>query len=242
MGITQIIDPFYKRLDPNSYRKTFEHGQLAWVPTAYAAGLPMIMEVDRQSPEDHFASVFRVRPMTDKDFRKRPKLPIKLLNLGETEELVVSRCKLRPAIILLTSPARFPDLLEELKRTGKAHLAHESVAVIPLYSVQKEDSDTGFPPVMIARIKALMYQQFFICPKKGSGLQWDSIGRLDRMFFARPIFPCVQPMPYALSDDGLLILTSMLRILFGLGTSQAEEETFLAIRELAMETLPERAR
>jgi hypothetical protein len=242
MGITQIIDPFYRKLDSRTHRSKFENGQIAWVPTSFDIGLPTIMEVERSSPEDHFASKFSIHPMTDKDFRKHSRLPIKLLNLGETEELLVSRCKLRPAIVLTPSLGRYPDLSVQLRRMGKTHYEDHSVVVIPLYSIQKDDQDTGFPAVMVARTKALLYNQFFFCPRKNSGLLYDSIARLDRLFFLRPISPAFQPTEYALSDDCLLVLTVMLRSLLGLCMPPKEEETFLAVRELAMETLPEEAR
>jgi len=242
MGITQIIDPFYRSLDPQSFRKRFENGQLAWVPTPFSVGLPMVMEVERDTPEDHFASRFKIRPMVDTDFRKRSKLPIKLLNLGETEELIVSRSKLRPALVFLTAPGVFPDLSKDLKKLGKGHLEDDCLAVIPLYSIQKVDSDTGFPPIMIARIKALMYNQFFFCPKQVSALPSDSLARLDRLFFMRPIYPAFQPTGYAISDDCLLILAVMIRRLLHLGGSNEEEEAFAAFKELALETLPPEAR
>lgn len=242
MGITQIIDPFYKSLNSKTFRSTFENGQIAWVPTPFTVGLPMIMEVERNTPQDHYASKFKIRQLVDTDFRKHSKLPIKLLNLGETEELLVSRCKLRPALILLTSQGLFPDLISQLKSVGKDYLQQECVAAIPLYSIEKEDTETGFPPVMAARIKALMYNQFFYCPKRGSGLINDSIARLDRLFFVRPIYPAFRPTEFALADDGQLVLTVMLRLLLGLDGSQEEEETFSAIRDLALETLPEEAR
>src|SRR5437870_447309 len=94
MGVTQLIAPFYRQLDPKTFRSQFESGQIAWVPTPFAADIPQIMEVERESPDDHFASKFQIRNMKESDFRKKQKL----LNLGETEELVVARSKLRPCI------------------------------------------------------------------------------------------------------------------------------------------------
>src|SRR5206468_11905757 len=108
MGVTQLISPFYRQLDPQTFRSQFESGQIAWVPTPFAADIPQIMEVERESPDDHFASKFQIRNMKESDFRKQQKLPIKLLNLGETEELVVARSKLRPCIYQEVAALRFP--------------------------------------------------------------------------------------------------------------------------------------
>src|SRR5881296_3540205 len=126
MGLTQLISPFYRQLNPTTFRSQFESGQIAWVPTPFAADIPQIMEVQRESPDDHFASKFQIRNMKETDYRKKQKLPIKLL----------------------------------------------------IYSVEKDDRDTGFPAVMVARIKALMYPQFFFCPKHGVDVRNNSIARL----------------------------------------------------------------
>jgi len=111
-----------------------------------------------------------------------------------------------------------------------------------MYSVQKDDKDAGFPPIMAARIKALLYNQFFYCPKKGSGLTYDSIARLDRLFFTRPIYPVFQPTASAIADDCLLVIASMLTLLLGLPMPGKERATYMALRDLAWETMPEDAR
>jgi len=242
MGVTQLISPFYRQLDPKTFRTQFESGQIAWVPTPFAADIPQIMEVERESPDDHFASKFQIRNMKESDFRKKQKLPIKLLNLGETEELVVTRSKLRPCIVLKIGQTSFSDLTKALKQSGKGHLEKEDLAVIPIYSVEKEGGDTGFPAVMVARIKALMYPQFFFCPKHPATVPNNSIARLDRIFFIRPLFPAVQPMDAALSPDALMVLRSMLAVLLGLVMSEAEFEAFSAVRNLVQEALPDEAK
>ena len=153
MGVTQLISPFYRQLDPKAFRSQFESGQIAWIPTPFAADIPQIMEVERQSPDDHFASKFQIRNMKESDFRKKQKLPIKLLNLGETEELVVARSKLRPCVVLKVGQTSFLDLTKALKQAGKGHLEKEDLAAIPIYSVEKQDGDTGFPVVMVRESK-----------------------------------------------------------------------------------------
>ena len=242
MGVTQLISPFYRQLDPQTFRSQFESGQIAWIPTSFAADIPQIMEVERESPDDHFASKFQIRNMKESDFRKKQKLPIKLLNLGETEEFVIARSKLRPCIVLKVGQISFSDLTKALKQSGKGHLEKEDLAAIPIYSVEKEDGDTGFPAVMVARIKALMYPQFFFCPKHAPTVTNHSIARLDRMFFVRPVFPTFQPTDATLAADALMILRCMLALLLGLVISQAEFETFSAVRDLVQEALPDEAK
>src|SRR5207244_7024593 len=124
-------------------------------------------------------------------------------------------------IVLKVGQTSFSDLTKALKQAGKGHLEKEDLAAIPIYSVEKDDGDTGFPPVMVARIKALMYPQFFFCPKHGATIPNNSIARLDRIFFIRPLFPAVQPMDAALSPDALMVLRSMLAVLLGLELARA---------------------
>src|SRR5438128_6367899 len=77
MGVTQLISPFYRQLDPKTFRSQFESGQIAWIPTSFAADIPQIMEVQRESPDDHFASKFQIRNMKETDFRSKTKAPDK---------------------------------------------------------------------------------------------------------------------------------------------------------------------
>src|SRR5437763_16436418 len=95
---------------------------------------------------------------------------------------------------------------------------------------------------MVARIKALMCPQFFCWPKHATSLPNHSIARVDRMFFVRPGFPTFQPTDATLAADALMILRCMLALLWGLMISQAEFETFRAVRDLVQEALPADAR
>lgn len=242
MGITQIITPFYRKLDSKTFRTSLETGQIAWPPVPYTWAIPQIMEVERESPEEHFASKFKIEQMSGRHFKKRQKLPIKLLQLEETEELVVSRCKCRPVLLIVPSHTKHPDLSGTLKKMGKSHLEDEFVAVIPLYHVQTEDTETGFPEILISRVKALMYNQFFFCIQQESGLPFNSIARLDRLFFVRPISPTVEPTDAALAEEAVVALLNLLRLSLALSIDEKDFQDFQALRQLALETLPESAR
>jgi hypothetical protein len=97
---------------------------------------------------------------------------------------------------------------------------------------------------MVARIRALMYKQFFFCPCKNSPLTVDSVARLDRMHPVLHISPAGVKSPafiatdHALSPEALGVLMGMMRELFG----STEEPLLKVVRELAMEALPAEAR
>jgi hypothetical protein len=176
--------------------------------------------------------------MTAGDFKRKTRLPIKTLELRETEELVIHRAKCRPAIIISGENTIFDDVKIQLQEVGRRHLQQDNLIVAPLYSVESGDHEGGFPPVMVARIRALMYKQFFFCPKRDSPLTADSIMRLDRLHAVIPIYPAYASEPYSLSADALGVLMAMLRSLFG----AKEEADFEALKALVLESLPDGAK
>jgi hypothetical protein len=196
------------------------------------------LDVERADPQEHYATKFSIRNMTDGDFKKKTRLPIKALSLRETEELVIHRTKRRPAIIISGESTIFDDVKTLLRQMGRKHLQQESLIAAPLYSVESGDHEGGFPPVMVARIRALMYKQFFFCPRENSPLTTDSIMRLDRLHAVVPNFPAYIPEPYSLGVDALGVLMAMLRSLFG----AKEEADFEALKTLVYEFLPDEAK
>jgi hypothetical protein len=238
LGIVQAIDPFYVKLPGDTFRRASIVGQFCWVPVPHLDPIPRILDVERADPQEHYATRFSIRNMIDGDFKKKTRLPLKALSLRETEELVIHRAKRRPAIIISGETTIFDDVKTLLQQIGRKHLQEESLIVAPLYSVESGDHEGGFPPVMVARTRALMYKQFFFCPRGNSPLTADSIMRLDRLQAVVPNYPTYVPEPYSLSADALGVLMSMLRSLFG----AKEEPEFEALKELVFELLPDGAK
>jgi hypothetical protein len=237
MSIEQLIDPFYRDLPAEIFRKELIIGQLCWIPTLHLNKIPMIMEVERADPKEVYATKFRVRNLSEKDFRQRPKLPIKSLNLRETEELIINKAKKRPAIIVNVSPTIFDDMTKLLKSLGRLHLQEECLFFVPIYNIETAEHIGGFPPLMVSRIKALMYSQFFYCPPlRKLGLS-GGVARLDRLQIVIPTNRAVyDPLPVVLSDDALAVLLSMIRFLFG-----SAETDLSAYKEILRDTLPPEA-
>jgi hypothetical protein len=69
MSIEQLIDPFYRDLPAETFRKELIIGQLCWIPTLHLNKIPMIMEVERADPKEAYATKFQVRNLSEKDFR-----------------------------------------------------------------------------------------------------------------------------------------------------------------------------
>lgn len=245
MGIVQIIDPYYIKLDPNVSFRVPQVGQIVHVVSPHPEVIPRILDPERLDPTEHYAAKFTIRPFREGvDFRKKDRLPIKSLNVGITEEVLVQTSKLRPAIVVSAEFTIFDDVAAELKRTGRKHLQQSFVVVVPLYGIEGPDHPGGFPPVMVARIRAMLYRQFFFCPREKSPLVTASVARLDRLHVV--LHQSVDgvrsrafiPTDFALSPDALGVLMGMLRELFG----SAQEPHLAVVRELARETLPPEAR
>ena len=234
MGITQVIDPFYQSLDLKALKNRPAVGQFCWIAAPHIDKIPRIMEVDRESPTEHYATKFKVRNMTDQDFRKKQKLPIISLTLRETEELLMQKAKKRLAITVAAENTLFDDINERIG--GRAHLQEENILVLPLYGIEAAGHETGFPPVIVARIKALMYRQFFYCSYRAP--VYEAVVRLDRIQSVIPLHPGWTPTDIALSGEALSVLMGMLREYFG----APQDEDLTALRAIVQDALPEEAK
>ncbi len=246
MGITQIVQPFYTQLPAEDFRLVPRVGQFCRTVVPSLRLIPQVMDVERADPQEHLATKFEIRYMHPTgDFVKKNRLPIHRLNLGETEEILLHKGKLRPAIIVSTGVTLFEDIVLLLKRMGRRHLQQNCLLVVPLYGIQTEGHPGGFPQVMVARIKGMMYRQFFFCPAQDSPLTIDSVARLDRLQILLHESvdgvrsPAYIPLQTSLSTEATGVLLAMLRQFFG-ATDEAEGD-LEAMRELAMGTIPPEA-
>lgn len=234
MGITQVIDPFYQPLDLKKIKNRPVVGQFCWIAAPHIEKIPRIMEVERDNPTEHYATKFKIRNMTDQDFRRKQKLPIWSLTLRETEELVIQKAKKRLAIIIAAENTIFDDINETVG--GREHLQEENILGLPLYGIESAGHEGGFPPTMVARIKALMYRQFFYCPYNGP--VYEAVVRLDRIQPVMPLYPGWTPADIALSGEALGVLMGMLREYFG----APQDEDMKALREIVQDALPDEAK
>jgi len=234
MGITQVIDPFYQSLDLKTLKNKPVVGQFCWIVSPHIDKIPRIMDVERESPTEHLATKFRIRNMTDQDFWKKQKLPIISLTLRETEELLIQKAKRRLAVTVAAENTIFGDIKETV--SGREHLQEENILVLPLYGIESAGHEGGFPSAMVARIKALMYRQFFYCPNKAP--VYESVVRLDRIQPVIPLFPGWMPTDIVLSGEALGVLMGTLREYFG----APQDEDLKALRDMVQDALPDEAK
>lgn len=216
-------------------------GHLVRCPVPHLDEVPRILEVERASSEAHYASKFRVVEMDGGHFRSKQKLPIKALSLHDTEELLISKAKKRPCVIVACHNTSFKDTVATAEIKKRRHLQDNSMMLAPLYGTASPEDVGGFPPKMVARIRAFLYNQFFYlprtCPKTKVNLEKESIVRLDRLFPASPNRG-VETMDIKLSAEALALLTAMLRERFG----APPDGNLTTVRQILYETLPEDCR
>lgn len=233
--IEDVIDGIYEKAVGIGY------GHFVWCPVPHLEEVPRILEVERASSETHYASKFEIVQMSGEHFRAKRKLPIKALSLHDTEELLISKAKKRPCLVVACHNTAFKDGTAIAEIRGRRHLQDDSMILAPIYGTASLDDNKGFPPKMVARIRAFLYNQFFylpkICPKTKIGFEKEGIARLDRLFPASPSRG-VTPMGIRISNEPLGLLMAVLRERFG--ASQHQE--LKAVREILYEALPEDCR
>lgn len=216
-------------------------GHFVWCPVTHLDEVPRILEVERAASEAHYATRFHISQMNGNHFKAKQKLPVKALSLGDTEELIISKAKKRPCLVLACNNTSFKDpmILSEIK--NKRHLQDESMILAPIFGSATPDDEKGFPPIMVARIRVFLYKQFFYlpesCPKTKTKIGKESVARLDRLFAASPNRG-VTPMGIKLSDEPLLLLMALLRERFG----TTPDENLKTVREILDSSLPDHCR
>jgi hypothetical protein len=212
-----------------------EIGQIVFTPVLNTERRPYVADAQRSDPHTHRSAELTIRPMNDAaDFRKKQRLPIAALNLGETEELVVARAKQRPCLVLARSDGIDSMTLPEGVQRNKALNAFGDIyCLAPIYSASTGDKSTSFGPVMTARIKCMMYPEFVFAPQSGLIIDTHSVIRLDRIFWSH-VFAASEPQPLFVTNEILGICWNQLKIL----TEEPASGEYMELRELMLSCLP----
>jgi hypothetical protein len=141
---------------------------------------------------------------------------------------------------LPSSTVIFKDINEILLSKGKTHLQQNCVIVVPIFDIERPQDPKGFPPEMVVRIKALLYNQFFYCPRTPSGMTpIEGVARLDRIHV---VFPghraSFDPLPIKLAEDALAVLMHLLRSWLCIRGTPEDERDLHELKELVKQTLP----
>lgn len=234
MSITQLYndDEFFTAVDPREFRV----GQMCWVPIPNPDPIPRILDVQRNTPEEHEEVKFELRLANQSsDFKKRDRsLPIKYLSLRSNEELLAQSCKKRPSIILGSGVECYPEITKLLKQNGKKHQQQDCMFVIPCYSLQQEEYSSGFIQPIVERTKCLMYRQFFyLPPSKGFT---EVIARFDRIQTVIDRSPAsIDPSNICLSEEIFHLFLSMFIFCVSGKTNKLLEDVKELVRDAYIE-------
>lgn len=231
MPLADLLGDFYATPEGN-FHETFTPGQLYWAPTFYLPPHPdVLFEVNADPTEA--ALRFEIRRATPRTFRGDHR-PLKSLDLQTTEELVAVKAKRRLVVLLSQGNTIMEDLRAAVARDRMIH--ESSFLCLPMYGVHRGSGERGFPEIVVQRIQALMYSQFFYFPASSTEDNpsvYEGIGRLDRIqAFHRDALQ-QGAIRYRLSDDCRTILREWVR-----GYLTGEVSTYVAdlrqelIREL----------
>lgn len=157
------------------------------------------------------------------------------LALDEGHEVVLSRAKVRPCLVVATAVGVDPNSLPAgLQRRLVGRALVDAHVFAPIYSVSSATSAQTFGPVITARIKALMYPNFLYMPQSGLILSIPGVARLDRLFVCHLIYGVELTDLFVLSGV-LAICREQIRILLGEPASAEYTEA----REILLSCLPD---
>jgi hypothetical protein len=180
MGVLQLFDTFYVNVGDSAPTS----GDIYWVPVPAVDEVPRVLDVCRVDPRVHDAFEYRILQVERQHFTERAtRLPLKLLTLEATEELLIAKAKRRPAIVLYgccVGSLGGGESAAEQRQAG--HLLKECYVVAPMYSTATPSRQTSFFPQLVARIRCLLYPQFACLPTLGhNDAEPGEIVRLDRL-------------------------------------------------------------
>lgn len=230
--LSALVDYYDKTRKPSA---STEIGQVVFTPVLNTERRPYVADAQRSDPYTHRSAELAIRPLDDKvDFRKKQRLPIAALSLGETEEVLVARAKKRPCLVLAKSDGIDTKTLPEGVQRNKALNAFGDIfCLAPIYSISTANKSTSFGPVMTARIKCMMYPEFIYAPQSGLILDSHSIIRLDRLFWSH-LFAASEPQHLFVSRDILGVCWNQLKIL----TGESASSDYMELRDLMLSCLP----
>jgi hypothetical protein len=243
MGIVQYFEAygykFYEPIPGDKIRPDPVIGQICWAPILHIDTIPRVFELERHHKTEHEYVNYNIRNMKHDDFTGRNRLPLKLLKLRERQEAIIHGASKRPCILLHYGETIYNDLDSVLAKMARTHLQRKNnMLLLPLYGVQDEKEHFGgFPPVMVARIRAMLYDQFLFFPGDGTALQKDSISRFDGLQSLVNHFPACDFKNYKVTADFFAVIIGMLKRWFNLEVDQ----DFNALVEICNATCPEDA-
>lgn len=201
-------------------------------------GHPLSLFDARRSDQVSHNSVSGVIRTVDHrvDYRPKPeRLPVFKISLGESEELLAIRSKMRPCVVLAIAEG-IPDKHLPASEANRARAAFQwkSYLVAPAYSVSSQREPRSVVPTIAARAECLMYPNLMLLPTSGGYIKQESVVRLDRAFWTT-LSPPTEFCQLSLSVERRAILANQWLVMRG----EAPDEAYIDMVEILREELAE---
>ena len=178
-----------------------------------------IFDAVRSDSANHTSVSGTLRDAQEADFKPKQRLPIKLVSLGDCEELLALKAKLRPCVVLAVSPGVAPHTISDVSQRNVAqNVLRPACLVAPAFTVAIPGETKPFGPIMSARVQCMVYPEFVWLPASGGVIKYDSVVRLDRAFWSTLPPPTVME-PLSLHQEMLAVIDNQLAVLRGLDPS-----------------------
>ena len=196
-----------------------------------------VFDAKRSDQSAHNAVSGTIRTLDHRyDYRPKPeRLPVFKIRLGECEELLAIRSKMRPCVVLaIAGGIPDEDLPASEANRARAAFQRTSFLVAPAYSVSTQREPRSIVPTIAARAECLMYPNLMLLPPSGGYLRQESVVRLDRAFWTT-LPPPTEFYQLSLSVERMAILANQWLVMRG----DAPDSNYIEMVELLREELAE---
>lgn len=239
MGITQFFEKGFYEQDAS---RNPAIGSVWWAPVPESREVPIILDVTRAAPDEHGIVDFSFVDAGSQHFKSKSRLPIKRLNLDDTQELMVSKGKKRPCVVLgkaTVSNEDIASLTDADKEQGRQakHLCKPMYLLAPMYGCATYHERGGFGPILTARVKALQYPHLCYFPPLKHAEVKSNPGSIMRLDHAFPSF-----LGKGCEPDGQRVLDCVMEVVldqFMAVCGMEPSDNFVAIKELIQTCLPD---
>lgn len=218
--VGEALPPYDQQTPPTNGQPGI--GQIVRTVVPELGGTWRIFDATRSDQTSHNSASGPIRGINPQhDWRPKPnRLPVFLLNVGDSTELLALESKLRPCVVLAAADG-IPDLRlpESQRNIARQAFVRPSYLVAPIFSVGTPSEPRSVTPTIAARAECLVYPQLMFLPRTGGIIRNDSVVRLDRAFWTT-LPPPSELEAMALSRVRMSILHGQLLTLRGLAPDQ----------------------
>lgn len=157
----------------------------------------------RAEATNHSRATFRIEPFRVSDPAPKSRLPIAALPQFPGEQYLVSRGKLRPAVIVGLGGVALPKSLKG--GTSANWPTSPTLLVAPYYGTEASQSRSGWKPELVSRIRRAEFPQYLWDKLPLAGAD-ESILRLDHVQPIGRHQDSVELTKYTLSPNALSVL------------------------------------